>query len=257
MTLLSKHSGPECNSSSGVHVPYAEEMLSIAHQSYSFQTREVLQRIVLGEQQRIKEEQMLWRLGGAVLGACFGLSDGFQMTDLFMGMAGASVASLAHDVMSHEDRKFLEQCQSLWLVGRHSPMELAQRLGPARSRVILFDPSWESPVIFNHHQGYRGDHLVPLGNAGNQAAGFQDGSSMEVMSRYFDSNDLEVLQSQLYPIAEHATAINKIQPISKADALAIDPHASAFTGKSKPMQIETNDCYCVGYQVPIPATSDF
>ena len=40
-------------------VPYLREMLDIARNGYSFQTRTVLQRIVMGEQQRIKEEQML------------------------------------------------------------------------------------------------------------------------------------------------------------------------------------------------------
>jgi hypothetical protein len=79
-------------------------MLQVARTSDSFQTREVLQRIVLAEQQRIKEEQMLWRVGGTILGMCFGLTDGFQLTDLFMGMAGSAIAGTAHEVMSHEDR---------------------------------------------------------------------------------------------------------------------------------------------------------
>jgi len=188
---------------SNARVPYAQEMLHIARHGYSFQTREVLQRIVMGEQQRIKEEQMLWRVGGTLLGLCFGIGDGLQMTDFFIGMAGGAIGSLAHETMSHEDRQFLDRCQALWLVGQNSPMELAQRLGPARSRILLHDPGWEAPVVFNHHHGHRGDHLVPLGNAGELAAGFADPKSLEVMQWHFGGEDLQTLRTQLYPIASH------------------------------------------------------
>ena len=54
-------------------VPFAKEMLQLAKSGYSFQTREILQRIVTAEQQRLREEQMVWRVGGArlaVIGGC-------------------------------------------------------------------------------------------------------------------------------------------------------------------------------------------
>jgi hypothetical protein len=232
-------------------------MLSVARHGYSFQTREVLQRIVMGEQQRIKEEQMLWRVGGTILGLCFGMGDGLQLTDLFIGMSSGAIASLAHETMSHEDRQFLERCQSLWLVGQNSPIELAQRLGPARSRILLHDPDWEAPVVFNHHQGHRGDHLVPLGNAGNLARGFADPQSLEVLQRHFGGEDLQMLQTQLYPITAHAVAVDRVTPMSQVDALELDPHAPSFLGQSKPVRIDTGDGITVGYQVPIPAQSDF
>ena len=238
-------------------VPYAQEMLHIARHGYSFQTREVLQRIVMGEQQRIKEEQMLWRVGGTLLGLCFGIGDGLQMTDLFIGMAGGAIGSLAHETMSHEDRQFLDRCQALWLVGQNSPIELAQRLGPARSRILLHDPGWEAPVVFNHHHGHRGDHLVPLGNAGELAAGFADPKSLEVMQWHFGGEDLQTLRTQLYPIASHTVAVDHIMSISQVDALELDPHAASFLDQSRPVQIDTGDGATVGYQVPIPAQSDF
>jgi len=238
-------------------VPYAQEMLHVARHGYSFQTREVLQRIVMAEQQRIREEQMLWRVGGTILGLCFGIGDGLQMTDLFIGMAGGAVASLAHETMSHEDRQFLERCQALWLVGQNSPIELAQRLGPARSRILLHDPGWEAPVVFNHHQGHRGDHLVPLGNAGNLAAGFTDRQSREVLQRHFDGEDLQTLQAQLYPIAQHAVAVDRVTTISQVDALELDPEAPSFLAQSRPVRIDAGDGPVIGYQVPIPAQSDF
>ena len=240
-----------------VNVPYAEEILSIARGDCSFQTREVLQRMVTGEQQRIKEEQMFWRVGGALLGACFGLSDGFQYTDFFIGMAGASIASLSYEVMSHEDRQFLERCQLLWLVDRNSPIELSQRLGQARSRLVLFYSSWESPVIFNHHQGHRGDYLVPLGNAGNWAQGFSDQMSLEVLRRYFDHDDLETLQNQLYPIAQQAIHVQSVAPIAVTDAIANDPYAASFVSSSQPVLIQSDHSLAIGYQLPIPTSSDF
>ena len=238
-------------------LPYVREMLDIAINGYSFQTRTVLQRIVMGEQQRIKEEQMLWRVGGTILGLCFGIGDGLQLTDLFMGMAGGAIGSLAHETISNEDRQFLERCQALWLVGNNSPIELAQRLGPARSRILLHDPGWETPVVFNHHQGHRGDHLVPLGNAYNLAAGFADPKSLEVLQRYFGAEDLQTLQTQLYPNAPHTVALERIMTISQVDALELDPHAPSFLAHSRPVRIDTIHGATVGYQVPIPAQSDF
>jgi hypothetical protein len=238
-------------------VPYAKEMLHVARHGYSFQTREVLQRIVMAEQQRIREEQMLWRVGGTILGLCFGIGDGLQMTDLFIGMAGGAVASLAHETMSHEDRQFLERCQALWLVGHNSPIELAQRLGPARSRILLHDPGWEAPMVFNHHQGHRGDHLVPLGNAGTLAVGFADPQSREVLQRHFGGEDLQTLQAQLYPIASHAVAVDRVTTMSQVDALELDQQAPSFLAQSRPVRIDTADGATVGYQVPIPAQSDF
>jgi len=257
MTTTLAHLGHARHRGSNPRVPHAREMLHVARNGYSFQTREVLQRIVIGEQQRIKEEQMLWRVGGTLLGLCLGIGDGLQLTDLFIGMSGGAIASLAHETMSHADRQFLERCQSLWLVGQNSPIELAQRLGPARSRILLHDPGWETPVVFNHHQGHRGDHLVPLGNAGDLAAGFADPQSLEVLQRHFGGEDLQTLQTQLYPVASHAVAVDRVTTIAKVDALELDPHAPSFLAHSRPVRIDAGGGATVGYQVPIPAQSDF
>jgi hypothetical protein len=257
MTASLIHSGVSDQHQSSSSVPYADTMLQVARQGYSFQTREVLQRVVMGEQARIKEEQMVWRVTGSLVGMLFGLGDGLQMTDLFMGMAGASVASLAHEAMSHEDRQFLERCQSLWLVGGNSPVELAQRLGPARSRILLFNPSWPEPMVFNHHQSHRGNHLVPLGLAGRQAAGFAHHQSLEVLHRHFSADELQTLEGQLYPMASHAFAFDTVSPISQVEALELDPSAPSFLSQSRPVRIEAATDAAIGYQVPIPAHSDF
>jgi hypothetical protein len=114
-------------------VPYAAEAIQLARTARSFQTREVLSRIVTAEQQRIKQEQMLWRVAGAFMGACFGLSDGFDPGDIFLGMGLSGLAGMGHGVMSHEQRQFLEQCRSLWTIGVNSPSDLVSRLGPCSS----------------------------------------------------------------------------------------------------------------------------
>jgi len=238
-------------------VPNASEIIDIATYGYSFQSREILQRVVLGEQQRLKEEQTLWRFGAAVLGSCLGLGDGFQLTDLFLGMASSTIAATAHEVLSNEDRQFLERCQLLWLVGNHSPIELSQRIGQARSRILFYDPSWQAPCIFNHHQGIRGDHLVPLGNAGNYAPGFADQASIEVLNRYFGADDLNTLRAQLYPQAGNTISISSVSAISPGEALSSDPFARSFLAKSQAVKIAVNDDYFIGYKVPIPAQSDF
>jgi hypothetical protein len=92
-------------------------MVLVAQQARSFQTRELLMHIVSGKQPRIRKEQMLWREDGVILSACLGLGDGLWATDVFLGMGLSSLGGLTHEVMSDEDRHFLERCQSLWTVG--------------------------------------------------------------------------------------------------------------------------------------------
>ena len=234
-----------------------EPMIQVARQSHAFQTQVLLQAIITGEQQRIREEQMLWKIGGAILGACLGIGDGFQAQDVFAGLALSSLAGLSHDVVSQQDRQFLEQCQSLWLVGGLSPLELAQRLGPARSRVLAFDTSWEAPVIFNLHQGYRGEHLIPLGAAGSLAPGFRQSQSLEVMRRHVSEENLSILRSQLYPCGDRAIPLKKMTKVPKEQALANDLHANLFLEKCEPVLVELEDSQCIMYQVPIPAHSNF
>ena len=234
-----------------------DQYIQAASTGYSFQTRVVLQQIVAGEQQRIKDEQMLWRVGGSLLGLCFGLSDGFQLTDMFIGMSAGAVGGLAYDTMSHEDRKFLEQCQSLWLVGCNSPMELQQRLGPAKSRIVIDDPSIGQPLIFNHHQGHRGDHLVPLGDAGDVALGFQHQQSLDVMSRHISPENIGILRSQFYPIADYAMPVECPIPISHNDLDRSGVSVNSTSPYAQPVGIKSAHGSCIAYQVPIPAHSDF
>ena len=58
----------------------------------SFQFQEVLKTVVQSEQQRIQNESMTWRVGVGLVGLMFGMSDGFQMGDMFKAMAMGTVA---------------------------------------------------------------------------------------------------------------------------------------------------------------------
>jgi hypothetical protein len=234
-----------------------DHLLHIASIGHSFQTREVLHQIIVGEQQRIKEEQMLWRVGGSLLGLCFGLSDGFQLTDLFIGMSGGAIGSLAYDTMSQEDRKFLEQCQSLWLMGCNSPMELQQRLGPARARIVIEDSTTGEIMICNHHQGHRGDYLVPLGAAGAVAAGFQNPESLAVLSRHLSPENIEILQSQFYPVGHASIQIDRPLPISREELRRICVPIKESCSDSRHVVIRNANGSTVAYHVPIPSHSDF
>jgi hypothetical protein len=49
MTASLIHSGAADQAQSSSSVPYADTMLQVARQGYSFQTRQVLQRVVMGK----------------------------------------------------------------------------------------------------------------------------------------------------------------------------------------------------------------
>ncbi|MEB3295961.1 MAG: hypothetical protein VKL23_00315, partial [Cyanobacteriota bacterium] len=153
-------------------VPESFEFVQLAKNGHAFQSKDVLQAIVEKEKRRIKDEQMAWRIGGAIIGGLLGLGDGFDVGDVFMGLAFSNLGGLGHQVASREQMEFLEKCKAAWIVTAGSPMELASRIGQARSRVIAYSDGWQTPLIFNHHQGPRGDYLVPLGLAHQHARGF-------------------------------------------------------------------------------------
>ena len=200
---------------------------------------------------------MLWRVGGSLLGMCFGLTDGFQLTDLFVGMSGAAIGNLAHEKMSKEDQKFLEDCQSLWLIGCSSPIEIQQRLGPARSRIVMEDPNTGEPMIFNHHQGNRGNYLVQLGTAGNLAVGFKNQQSLEVMSRHMSAADISNIRSQLYPVGDSYFEIEYPEVIQHEELLFSRIHLKTKSLKPKVVLIRNSYGSSIAYQVTIPAHSDF
>lgn len=238
-------------------VPYSAEMISLAQNGRSFQTSDVLQAIVSGEQQRLREEQMAWRLGGALIGACLGLGDGFQAADVFLGMGFSSLAGMSHDALSQENKRFLERCQSLWLLGDNSPVTLRNRIGNPLARILIYCEGWQAPLLLSHHHGSRGDILVPLSRAEYSAQGFHQPKSMEVLRRYFSQQDIGILGNQLYPDASRALRLERIQAISSAEARSNDANAQAFLPACEPVMIQINNQQGLAYKVSIPVHSDY
>jgi hypothetical protein len=238
-------------------VPDSLETVQLAKNGHAFQSKDVLQAIVEKEKRRIKDEQMAWRIGGAIIGGLLGLGDGFDVGDVFMGLAFSNLGGLGHQVASREQMEFLEKCKAAWIVTTGSPIELASRIGQARSRVIAFSDGWQSPLIFNHHQGARGDYLVPLGLAHQHARGFQVDESRQVMVETFDQNNFTILANQLYPASENAVRLDSIRRITKEQALEMDVYAHSFVHHAEPIAIEIEGQQAVAYRVPIPVHSDY
>ncbi len=238
-------------------VPESFEFVQLAKNGHAFQSKDVLQAIVEKEKRRIKDEQMAWRIGGAIIGGLLGIGDGFDVGDVFMGLAFSNLGGLGHQVASREQMEFLEKCKAAWIVTTGSPMELASRIGQARSRVIAYSEGWQTPLIFNHHQGPRGDYLVPLGLAHQHARGFLQDDSRQAMVDTFEQDDFMILANQLYPAPDSAIRLESIRKITKEQAIEMDKYADSFVHHAEPIAIEIEGQQAVAYRVPIPVHSDY
>jgi hypothetical protein len=237
--------------------PLADEFVQIAKVGHAFQSKDVLQAIVEKERRRIKDEQIAWRIGGAIVGGLLGLQDGFDVSDIFTSLVFSNIGAVGHEVASREQLEFLQKCQAAWLVTQGSPLELASRIGPAKSRIIAFGEGLETPLIYNHHQGHRGDYLVPLGLACQHAKGFLEEGSRQAMINTFEEKDYTTLSNQLYPVPDNAIRLDSIRKITKEKAIELDPYAGSFVSQAEPVVIEVEGQQAVAYRVPIPIHSDY
>ena len=78
---------------------------------------------------------MAWRVGGMIIGGLLGIGDGFDASDLLSGLAVGSLASLGHEVASHEQLEFLKYRP----IGLSPPVPCGSRhnLGAPRYRVVI------------------------------------------------------------------------------------------------------------------------
>ena len=166
-----------------------DELLWIAREGVAFQSIKVMEAIVEAEQSRIQQERMAWRIGGMIMGGLFGIGDGFDVSDVLSGLAVGSLASLGHEVASHEQLEFLKKCKADWLVTASSPVDLARRLGAPRYRVVITESTWHGAQLLSLHQGPRGDYLIPLDCANRFARGFTDPASHAALVNTFDSEN--------------------------------------------------------------------
>ena len=233
-----------------------DELVWIAREGVAFQSIKVMEAIVEAEQSRIQQERMAWRVGGMIIGGLLGIGDGFDASDLLSGLAVGSLASLGHEVASHEQLEFLKKCKADWLVTASSPVDLARRLGAPRFRVVIDDSSWRGAQLLSLHQGARGDYLIPLDCANRFARGFTDSASHAALVSTFDSENYQAISNQLYPIESMAVRLDSVRKLSRSEASAL-PDANREWAGSEAVMVEIQGQPLLARRFPIPVHSDF
>ena len=223
----------------------------------SFQTQLVIQSIVAKEQKRIESERAGWKIAGAALGLMLGAGDGLDFGDLFTAFTFSNMANLAHNKFSEKDIQFLKEINSYWMIADGSPIDILRRLGAPKNRVLIF--ANDQALAFTHHVGPRGEFLVPLAVAGEACPGFANRQSREVVERVFDSQDVEILESQLYPTLDGALQVDSSRRLRNEVAAQRDPALAdaAVTNGYEPMDIEIAGEKILAFRTQVPLHSDF
>lgn len=236
--------------------------ISIINDGYAFQSKLVMDQICQRELAKIKEEQAMWRIGGAIVGGLIGLGDGFDISDIFLGAAVSQVGAVAYGQASKEQIEFLEKIKADWLVTANSPIDLARRYGPASSRIlILNEGDFENHWILNHHRGgAREECFVPLGFSSQFAKGFLQADTNDVLKSNFDEENYEIIANQLYPVPDILLRLDSFRKIS--DDEAVDHYGQAarliINRGGKPYKAEMPEVETdIVFKFPIPHHSDF
>jgi len=234
-----------------------DDFIVVVRDSYAFQIRDILERIVNTERERIESERGLWKLGAGIAALALGISvDGFDTGDLFAGWTFSNIGGAAHQFASKKQLEFLKKLHSEWLVLDKSPMDLRRRLGEPQGRFIGIS-QFNRLDMFNIHQcSSRGYHLVELDLAGNIAKGFKNPQSLEVLQRSYDQEDIGTLSNQLYPSTIAPLKIcHKITP---NEARKKDPYFNQLSKAGAPFRIVyENNTEGIMYKIQIPQHSDY
>lgn len=224
---------------------------------HSFQTQLVIQSIVSKEQKRIENERVGWKIAGAALGLMLGVGDGLDFGDLFTAFSFSNIANIAHNKFSEKDIQFLKEINSYWMISDGSPIDILRRLGAPKNRVLIF--ANDQALAFTHHVAPRGEFLVPLAVAGRACPGFVNHQSREVVERVFDSEDIEILESQLYPTLDGALQIDSSRRLRNEVAAQRDPALvkAAVANGYEPMDIEIGGEKILAFRTQVPLHSDF
>ena len=233
-----------------------DELVWIAREGVAFQSIKVMEAIVEAEQSRIQQERMAWRVGGMIIGGLLGIGDGFDVSDVLSGLAVGSLATLGHEVASHEQLEFLKKCKADWLVTASSPVDLARRLGAPRFRVVIDDSSWRGAQLLSLHQGARGDYLIPLDCANRCARGFTDPASHAALVNTFDPENYQAISYQLYPIESMALRLDSVRKLSRSESEGLPKHQGDWAG-SEPVMVEVGGQTHLARRFPVPVHSDF
>ncbi len=225
----------------------------------SFNSLEVIKTIQQQELQKIESEGKSWKMVGALAGLAFGLSDGFDFQDLLFGLGGAAVAGQAHSLASDEQVKFLKQINAYWIVEGGSPIDIARRVGPAKSRLLAFTPGSEKPFnLYNHHRGNRGDYLVKLSTSSQTCDGWNDQKAFETLINNFPEDKIQLMSKELYPTMDGTFKADQIRQIQIEEAIEHDPNVELITDACvKPVLVGVNGEQKLFYRSDIPIHSDF
>lgn len=234
-----------------------DNLISLVKDGYAFQVRDVLERIVNAERERIETERGLWKLGAGIIALGVGVSlDGFDAGDLFAGWTFSNIGGAAHQFASKEQVEFLKKLQSEWLVLDRSPMDIRRRLGEPQGRFIGISQANILDMFNIHQSGSRGFHMVELDCAGNIAKGFKDPQSLEVLQRSYDEEDIGIISSHLYPST--ITPLKLCRTITAEEAKKKDPYFNQLSKAGAPFRVVYHDdTEGVMYKIQIPHHSDY
>jgi len=262
-----KQAPPSNSNSSSTHRPQlkklhsnadALEIIKFARIAHSFQASYVLETIVENELERIKKEKAGWKVAGAVAGLALGMSDGFQVTDLFTSIAFSNVGGMAHEFASKEQREFLQKVKSDWLISHKSALEILHRLGPPRQRAIAYFPNTGQLAVSNIHENpARGTFLVPLGAAKDYATGFKNDDSLSVLYSNFSEEEINVLAYQLYPM--ELLEVSNTKRVSLSKASEMNPYHELLDDSQEVTQLLLKDSTTnvIAYKVALPVGSEY
>lgn len=234
-----------------------DDFICMVKEAYAFQVRDVLERIVNTEKERIETERGLWKLGVGIIALGFGVSlDGFDAGDLFAGWTFSNIGGAAHQFASKEQVEFLKKLQSEWLVLDRSPMDIRRRLGEPQGRFIGISRANILDMFNIHQSGSRGFHMVELDCAGNIAKGFKDPQSLEVLQRSYDEEDIGIISSHLYPST--ITPLRLCRIITLEEAKKKDPYFNQLSKAGAPFRVVySDDTEGIMYKIQIPHHSDY
>ena len=108
------------------------------HYVSTFPVEEFINLWVEHKKSQMRDEQFLWRVGGAIVGGMLGLGDGFQIGDLLGSLAGGAIGSLAQESLSKDEKETLNKLQLSWVhVDKGSPIKLIRRHGRPVARYLI------------------------------------------------------------------------------------------------------------------------
>jgi len=174
----------------------------------TFPVEEFINLWVEHKKSQMRDEQFLWRVGGAIVGGMLGLGDGFQLGDLFGSLAGGAIGSLAQESLSKDEKDTLNKLQLSWVhLDKGSPIKLIRRHGRPVARYIIPTDAYDKY---------------------NLITSFQDGFAGCLVKGAAD----RLVQSIAYDIQESPYFSDEFFDIVK-ESFCFDQNGSGFTLKSE------------------------